>query len=373
MNDLFLGTPPQKTKEWIEDQYYLNTPFHIEAITSGRIYLGDIYYNLPPTNEISLIYSLDNENWNDWNYSTGTILKAGQKLYLKSKVEKQTFNSTTTDYRGLRFWGLPTTFYFNVCGNIMSLIYNDFSDKKELQKNQSFQHLFGTHYQTTTPNIINAKNLKLPATTIQERCYYAMFIGCSNMVSLPKELPALKMKRSCYSYMFYRCEKVKETTIRLDSVDLDYECYLAMFCKNSIEKPIELPADVLCTRCYYHMFESCPDLTATPNLSATQLADGCYQSMFNTCTNLKKASELPATVLKPQCYHEMFYDCTKLKGEMKLPATTLNNQCYYGMFTRDSNISALHYPATIENNSQFKSMTGVPWFGATNATVYYDL
>ena len=69
--------------------------------------------------------------------------------------------------------------------------------------------------------------------------------------------------------------------------------------------------------------------------------------MFNGCNNLTQAPALPATTLAGDCYSSMFYSCDK--------------------------VTELHYPASIENDETFTGMTGSPWFGATNATVHYDL
>ena len=69
----------------------------------------------------------------------------------------------------------------------------------------------------------------------------------------------------------------------------------------------------------------------------------------------------------------MFDGCTSLTTAPNLPATTFENGNYKAMFNSCSSITELHYPASIENDSKFISMTGSPQFGATNATVYYDL
>ena len=69
----------------------------------------------------------------------------------------------------------------------------------------------------------------------------------------------------------------------------------------------------------------------------------------------------------------MFEDCTSLTKAPALPATTLANNCYFYMFGDCTKVAELHYPASIENDSTFTGMSGTPWFGATNATVHYDL
>ena len=82
---------------------------------------------------------------------------------------------------------------------------------------------------------------------------------------------------------------------------------------------------------------------------------------------------LPATTLANSCYGSMFSGCSSLTQAPALPATTLASNCYSNMFYNCSKVTELHYPASIENNSTFTGMYGTPWFGATNATVHYDL
>ena len=95
------------------------------------------------------------------------------------------------------------------------------------------------------------------------------------------------------------------------------------------------------------MFRNCAKLTQAPELPATELAVNCYANMFSGCSSLTQAPTLPATELAINCYEYMFYNCTK--------------------------VTELHYPVSIQHNSTFTGMYGTPWFGATNATVHYDL
>ena len=95
--------------------------------------------------------------------------------------------------------------------------------------------------------------------------------------------------------------------------------------------------------------------------------------MFYKCSSLTQAPALPATTLASNCYNSMFNGCTSLTQSPTLPATALAFYCYYGMFGDCTKVTELHYPASIQNDSTFTGMPGSPWFGATNATVHYDL
>ena len=133
---------------------------------------------------------------------------------------------------------------------------------------------------------------------------------------------------------------------------------------------------------YNHLFAGVEDpetyemtsaLTQAPALPATTLADSCYKSMFSGCSNLTQAPTLPATTVVSLCYSFMFSNCSNLTQAPELPATALATNCYYSMFNSCTKVTELHYPASIQNDSTFTGMSGSPKFGATNATVHYDL
>ena len=283
MIHIYRGYPTTHIKDWINEHIdidYSKIPFYIEALEDGNVKLTK---NNSP-NEISLVYSLDNKNWNDWNYKTGTDLKAGEKLYLKSNNDSGKFSTNSSNYYTFNF-----SSNINIIGNIMSLLYNNFVDKKTLTSDYCFVHLF---YKNT--NLIDASNLILPATTLADCCYY-------------------------------------------------------------------------------YMFSDCTSLTSAPELPATTLADSCYFYMFSGCTSLTSAPELPATTLYLACYSGMFYNCTSLTSNIILPATSIATGSYSYMFYICLKISELHYPVNIQNDVKFTVMADSPNFGATNATVYYDL
>ena len=192
----------------------------------------------------------------------------------------------------------------------------------------------------------DASGLDLDGIALASYCYSDMFDGCTKLTSAPA-LPATTLAGSCYYGMFFGC--------------------------TSLTQAPALPATVLAYSCYAGMFSGCTNLTQAPALPATTLASGCYSGMFYNCTSLTQAPALLATVLAYSCYYNMFYGCTSLTQAPTLPATTLAGGCYEDMFYSCANVAELHYPASIENNSTFTGMFGSPWFGADNATVYYDL
>ena len=170
---------------------------------------------------------------------------------------------------------------FYVQGNIMSLINEDnFKDSITLTEDHALGYLF-----KGCTKLTSVKNLILPATTLTEGCYNAIFYGCTALTDAPK-LPATTLAQSCYSGMFFNC--------------------------TSLTTAPELPALTLQQNCYVGMFQGCTNLTIAPELPATTLAKYCYVGMFDNCTSLTTAPELPATTLVQGCYNGMFEDCTNL-------------------------------------------------------------
>lgn len=92
-----------------------------------------------------------------------------------------------------------------VYGNIMSLVdATNFATTTSLTAEHTFHSLF----QGNT-NIINhpSKDLLLPATTLKNYCYHAMFFGCTGLTRAPV-LPAPSLVSYCYHAMFSGCSNL---------------------------------------------------------------------------------------------------------------------------------------------------------------------
>ena len=197
---------------------------------------------------------------------------------------------------------------------------------------------------------------ELPATELEDRCYYGMFYGCTSLTAAPK-LPATELEDRCYYGMFYGCTNLTSAPV-LPATELATYCYYEMFsgCTSLTSAP-ELPATTLAKYCYRNMFDGCTNLTSAPELPATTLANYCYYEMFNGCKNLTSAPELPATTLANYCYDSMFRLCTKLTSAPKLPATTLADYCYNNMFVNCTNLtSAPVLPANTLKRNCYSNM-----------------
>ena len=204
-------------------------------------------------------YSLDNgKTWTELAANTSSpTVTTGNKIMWKGEL-------TPNSSYGIGIFS--SSGRFNVEGNAMSLLYGDnFKGQTDLVgKNNAFYRLFDGN-----TNVINAKNLSLPATTLAKSCYRIMFQRCSGLITAPA-----------------------------------------------------LPATTLADYCYYNMFSVCTSLETTPELQATTLNQYCYYGMFNGCTGLTTAPELPAITLASNCYAVIFSGCTNLNYIKAMFTTT---------------------------------------------------
>ena len=265
---------------------YASDYLTFDIISGGTVVFSLQRNNTANTKTISA--STDNgQTWTEmqsgYGSSASTInVSAGDRVIFKGMNGRYgVSNNYCSTFSG-------STAYFNVEGNIMSLIYgDDFIGQTTLTEAYTFRNLF------MNTNVISAGNLILPATTLATNCYTSMFYQCT-----------------------------------------------------SLTLPPELPATTLVVNCYYGMFEGCTSLTIAPVLSATTLAQSCYRSMFGGCTSLTSAPELPATTLVDNCYYRMFEGCTSLTIAPELPAITLEYQSYRNMFSGCTSLSYIKCLAT---------------------------
>ena len=257
--------------------------FSTEPLTFNIVSAGTINWTASDTAVTKTIdYKLNDNKWASITSNTGasapTInVNPGDKIQFKGD-NAQYNDSSSGGYNS--FSG--STALFEAEGNVMSLIYGDNFKNKLTINDYAFAGLF-----QECVNLISAKNLILPATTLTDSCYGAMFGNCTSLTTAP-QLPATTLATQCYYGMFLGC--------------------------TSLTAAPALPATTLASNCYYYMFGGCTSLTTAPSnlLPATTLADGCYSGMFTNCTSLTTAPALPATTLIDSCYGGMFYNCTSL-------------------------------------------------------------
>ena len=215
-----MNVPYSLTQEGQPDAPYSQQYLALDVLTGGTINwtsMGSV------TKTIS--YSINGGEWTEITASsTGTPINvsAGDKVRLKGNNTQ--YSDGSKDHASCFSGG---TAYYNIEGNIMSLIGgDDFTGLTTFTKTWVFHDLFNTS------KAISAENLVLPVTTLTTCCYRAMFAHSTSLVKAP-----------------------------------------------------ELPATTLGDACYWYMFQGCP-ITTAPELNATTLVKECYGGMFNACSNL---------------------------------------------------------------------------------------
>ena len=200
---------------WPPIQGYLT----FEVLTSGTICWKAIGTNSAKTIE----YSINDGAWTSITAGSNVTISVNAGDEVRFKGLNSTYATDKSNYSG--FDGGTAT--YDISGNIMSLIYGDnFEDQTTLSGTYSFCSLF------KQSKAVSAENLILPATTLTEYCYRAMFSKCTTLVVAPA-----------------------------------------------------LPATTLATGCYWYLFEDCA-ITTAPELLATTLVKECYGYMFKGCSNL---------------------------------------------------------------------------------------
>jgi hypothetical protein len=260
---------------------------------------------------------------------TIATINSGETLMIKSEANE--WASTLKDHNSL-----TCTKDYDVCGNIMSLIYGDnFKRKTEIKEPTStnagtFCGLFWYTNETGdtaigSTTLKSAENLVLPATTLKKNTYNELFRGCTNLEYPPKELPATTLASACYNSMFKGCTSLT-TAPELHVTTLAGGCYNNMFqgCTSLTTAP-ELPATTLANSCYYGMFSGCTSLTIAPELPATTLSNNCYQYMFNGCSNLKYIKCLAIDISASNCTSNWVYGVSTSGLFVKNPNMTVEN------------------------------------------------
>ena len=226
----------------------------------NTLIITSLEYTAPPI--INLEYSYDTINWMKINtpeksmmYTCNIFLPKNKKIYLRGK------NTTFIVYykESERFGGnyIRCEKKYNVGGNIMSLLYgNNFIGQTELLSDWCFAQIFGTN----NFNIINAKDLILPATTLRECCYRWMFDGAINLKTCPVLLPATTLANYCYHQMYYNCNSL--TTIsELPATILEAYSYCQMYYYTSIiNTPVLSHIKEIHTMSIYLIFKGCSNL-----------------------------------------------------------------------------------------------------------------
>ena len=346
----------------------LSTPLTLEAAVAGAVVTFDNKASGPVTYRVN-----GGTEQTIASAATGTITLAAVGDKVQFYGDNAAYATDTTDGNSSNIACNKNCYVY---GNIMSLIKSaGFESQKTLTGNYTFCKLFkGNAYIKNK----TGTDLLLPATTLKDCCYQAMFQNCASLTTVP-ELPATSVTYHGYYSMFQGCTSLT-TAPNLPATSLAMASCCRMFqdCTSLTSAPA-LPATTMKSNCYESMFQGCTSLASAPELPATTLQYACYAHMFEGCTSLTSAPELPATTLESTCYAHMFEGCTSLTSAPELPATTLAESCYSSMFNGCSSLNSVTCLATdisasnctsnwlkdIASSGTFTQAAGVDWSGKT--------
>ena len=292
--------------------------------------VNNLTFSKPNSLSINLEYSTDGGNtWTEWtDFANNKIpMEANSKVYLRGTNNTLGNNENT-------YSRINAEYKFSVGGDLTTLL-SPKGNVLDLNLNGEYSCFYGLFQDDK--NLINAKELILPSTTLTDSAYAYMFKGCSNLVSAPVELPSLHLRNDCYYGMFWDCYSLIGTPY--------------------------LPAAELSDSCYCLMFNNCSSIKNIPIMKVKSIVSSCFNQMFNNCTGLEKV-RLYFDRCENYGLNSMFQGCTNL-NYIEINATFwigssagrwLKNVSPTGTFVKPKELATDSGYGTIPTNSE----NGIP-------------
>jgi len=176
-------------------------------------------------------YSINDGEWTELIASAATTVSVNTNDIVRFKGTNTSYGSIAGGKVSNAGFDSNGTATFEAYGNTMSLIYGDnFSSQTALTGSYNFAQMFrGTKIESAENLIFPAATTtsgncratfenctllttapELPATTVYNQCYYAMFRGCSSLATAPSVLSAVRLVGQCYQDMFKNCTSLNE-------------------------------------------------------------------------------------------------------------------------------------------------------------------
>ena len=195
-------------------------PYSQMYLTFDILTSGTIVWKANNDETRTILYSVNGGEWTEiTSTAEGTIINANSGDSVRFKGVNSRY-ATGKDKASMFSGG---TADFNAYGNVMSLIGGDnFSGLTSFNGQQ-----WALHDLFNSSNVVSAKNLILPVTTLTNHCYRAMFAHARKLTEAP-ELPATTLASSGYWYTFQDCIELEKAPDLLAETILG-ECYVGMF------------------------------------------------------------------------------------------------------------------------------------------------
>ena len=224
------GIPTNWTVE--DDIDYYNQYLTLKILSGGNVYFNVV--GNPGTKEVQ--YSINNGQWTSITFAANASVSvvAGDRMRIKGLNNR--YSTSKTAYCNFSSGASEAT--YDIYGNIMSLVYGDnFTGQTTLFQAYSLCSLFNR-----TP-VCSAKHLILPATTVADCSYRAMFANSSGLTEAPEILEFTAVTSGICWYMFENCSITESPILPCSAVTVD--------------------------GAYGHMFENCTGLTKVTCLATS--------------------------------------------------------------------------------------------------------
>ena len=193
---------------------------------------GNVYWRANGSLTKTIEYSLNDGAWTSiTSAATPISIAVAANDVVRFRGTNATYATSKSAYSGFGHGEAGTSGQstydnnaaeFDIEGNMMSLIYGDNFVGQTTFNGSTYN--FCSMFKKA--KCVSAENMILPALTLREYCYRAMFSWCTYLEEAP-QLPATTLSKGCYWYMFERCAIT--TAPDLLAEHLVAECYGSMF------------------------------------------------------------------------------------------------------------------------------------------------
>lgn len=184
--------------------------FTIESLEDSNVITINVHSS---TTGNTAYYSTDSgSSWTAIASGSGSksiaTINSGDTIWIKATSSTSGQQAKwATDYNKNSYFN--STKAYKVYGNAMSLLVGEnFATADTITETFALCGIF--YGGNNASNLIQAKNLVLPATTVTRSSYNGLFRGCAKLESCPAILPALRLYQDTYSSMFEGCRSLPE-------------------------------------------------------------------------------------------------------------------------------------------------------------------
>lgn len=164
---------------------------------------------------ITLKYSTDKQTWTTSSSGVSLTFNTGDKVYVKGSIMRSMATNNNDNPRNY----FDCTKLYEVCGNMMSLFYEDNFIGKTSLPSSNIQFLRIFNYTTT---LLSARNFIIPLTSLGSYMLRGLFAYNSNILYGVKEIECTGSFGNWALTSFYEnCTKIQETPVmRFSATDL---------------------------------------------------------------------------------------------------------------------------------------------------------